>query len=143
MFMELIETFDNMLTELYDNLDQNNEIIAVTLPEPKLQKSGTNFIWKNVKEFLKLTNHHPDHFITYLNKNYNFQANWITDSKSDGMIFNHKKITIANIYDYMKNYLKSYVICKSCKSYNSNLVKDQTIRKYNFVCLNCNNTYYV
>lgn len=138
-----MESFEDMLDELYDNLDQNNQIVSVVLPNPELIKSGSNFIWKNVKEFLKITNRPPDHFMNYLNKNCNCQVNWITESKSDGLIFNQKRITVMNIIDFMKNYLKDFVICKSCKSYNTTIEKDQTIRKYNFICHNCKNEYYI
>ena len=138
-----MESFENMLDELYDNLDQNNEVVSVVLPEPQLIKNGNNIIWKNVKEFLKIANRPPDHFVNYLTKNCNCQVNWITESKSDGLIFNQKKIKISNIIDFMKTYLKEYVICKSCKSYKTCIIKDQTIRKYNFICSNCKNEYYI
>ena len=138
-----MKTFENMLDELYDNLDQCNEIVSVILPEPQLIKNGHNIIWKNVKEFLKIANRPPDHFINYLNKNCNCQINWITDSKSDGIIFNQKKIKITNIIDYMKLYLKEFVICKSCRSYKTMIIKDQSIRKFNFICSNCKNEYYI
>lgn len=138
-----MESFENMLDKVYDNLDQNNEILSVVLPEPQLIKNGHNIIWKNVKDYLRITNRPPDHFINYLNKSCNCQANWLTDSKSDGLIFNQKKIKVSDVIEYMKTYLKDYVICKSCKSYQTQIVKDQTIRKYNFICLNCKNEYYI
>lgn len=138
-----MESFEDMLNELYDNLDQNNKVVSVALPEPKLIKNGNNIIWKNVKEFLRLTNRPPDHFTTFLNKDCNCQVNWITESKSDGLIFTQKKIKAVHIIDYMKLYLKEYVVCKSCKSYNTTIIKDSSIRKYNLICLNCKNEYYI
>ena len=138
-----MDTFENMLDELYNNLDQNNELVSVVLPDPQLIKNGSNIIWKNVKEFLKIANRPPEHFVNYIHKDCNYKVNWITDSKSDGLIFNQKKIKVVNIIDIMKTYLKEFVICKSCKSYKTHIVKDQTIRKYNFICLNCKNEYYI
>jgi translation initiation factor 2 subunit 2 len=138
-----MDNFENMLNELYNNLNQTNKVISVTLPEPQLIKNGHNIIWKNVKEFLKITNRPPDHFTNYLTKDCNCQINWITDSKSDGLIFNQQKIKNSHIINFMKIYLKEFVICKSCKSYKTMIVKDNAIRKYNFICSNCKNEYYI
>jgi translation initiation factor 2 beta subunit (eIF-2beta)/eIF-5 len=47
------------------------------------------------------------------------------------------------LIDHMKIYLKEYVICKSCKSINTYVERDKNLRKYNFICINCNNQYFI
>lgn len=136
-------SFDQMLNELYDNLNQSNNNLKIILPEPQLIKNGSNFIWKNVKEYLKLVKRPPEHFINFIKKETNWQINWITSSKSDGLILNQKRLNNGQIIDIMKSYLKEYVICKGCKSTYTYIEKDKNIRKYNFSCLNCHNEYYV
>ena len=133
-------TFDDMLNELYDNLTQSNDNLNIKLPEPQLIKNGSNYIWKNVKAYLKLVKRPPDHFVDFIKKETTWQVNWITSSKSDGLILNQKKINTGQIIDIMKAYLKEYVICKGCKSISTYIEKDKNIRKYNFICLNCHMT---
>lgn len=138
-----MESFEEMLVELYNNLDQNNDIFKISLPEPIIIKNGSNIIWKNVKDFLRITKRPPDHFLNFLRKEGNVVINWISESKSDGLIFSQKKIRSDFLIDQMKLYLKEYVICKSCKSINTYIEKDKQIRKYNFICKNCDNQYFI
>jgi translation initiation factor 2 subunit 2 len=138
-----MESFEQMLVELYDNLDQNNEVFKISLPEPNIIKNGSNVIWKNVKDFLRITKRPPDHFLSFLRKEGTVVINWISDSKSDGLIFSQKKLRPDFLIDQMKTYLKEYVICKSCKSINTYIERDKQIRKYNFICKNCDNQYFI
>jgi translation initiation factor 2 subunit 2 len=138
-----MESFDEMLVELYNNLDQSNEVFKISLPEPIIIKNGSNFIWKNVKDFLRITKRPPDHFVSFLKKESNCVINWISESKSDGLTFSQKKLKNDFLIDHMKIYLKEYVICKSCKSINTYIQRDKQLRKYNFICINCNNQYFI
>jgi translation initiation factor 2 subunit 2 len=106
-------------------------------------KNGNNVIWKNVKEFLKISKRPPDHFLAFLRKESIYTINWHSESKSTGLTFNQKKIKNDFLIEKMKTYLNDYVICKSCKSINTYIEKDKQIRKYNFICVNCNNEYYI
>ena len=49
-----MESFEEMLIDLYNNLDQNNDVFKISLPEPIIIKNGNNIIWKNVKDFLAI-----------------------------------------------------------------------------------------
>jgi translation initiation factor 2 subunit 2 len=138
-----IDLFDNMLNELYDNLEQTNDTTKIILPEPIIIKNGSTNMWKNVKAFLKITKKPPDHFVIFIRNEANCHVNWISESKSDGLIFSIKKLKKEFLIDQMNKYLKEYVICKSCKSINTIIQKDKQIRKYNFICLNCNTEYYI
>jgi translation initiation factor 2 subunit 2 len=138
-----MESFEEMLIDLYNNLDQNNDVFKISLPEPIIIKNGNNIIWKNVKDFLRITKRPPDHFLMFLRKEGNVVINWISDSKSDGLTFSQKKLRSDFLVDQMKTYLKEYVICKSCKSINTYIERDKQIRKYNFICKNCNNQYFI
>lgn len=138
-----MDTFEEMLTDLYNNIDQNNDILKISLPEPIIIKNGSTIIWKNVKDFLRIIRRPPDHFLTCFKKESNCIINWVTDSKSDGLIFNQKKLKSDFLIEHMKTYLKEFVICKNCKSINSYIEKDKNLRKYNFICINCNTEYYI
>lgn len=138
-----IDTFDDMLTDIYENMNQTNEKYNITIPEPIILKNRGTLIWKNVKEFLKISKRPPDHFLSFLRKESIYTINWLSDSKSAGLIFNQKKIKNDFLIEKMKTYLQDYVVCKSCKSINTYIEKDKQIRKYNFICTNCNNQYYI
>ncbi len=138
-----METFEEMLDNLYNGLNQNNEELKIKLPDPQLIFNGHKTIWKNVKEYLKIIRRPPDHFLKYLHNEITVQVNWISESKSDGLLINQKKVGTTILINIMKKYLKEFVICKSCKSLNSYIEKNKDIRKYEFKCLNCENHYYV
>jgi len=138
-----MESFEQMLIDLYNNLDQSNDVFKISLPDPIIIKNGNNIIWKNVKDFLRITKRPPDHFLIFLRKEGNVVINWISDSKSDGLTFSQKKLRSDFLVDQMKTYLKEYVICKSCKSINTYIERDKQIRKYNFICKNCDNQYFI
>jgi translation initiation factor 2 beta subunit (eIF-2beta)/eIF-5 len=121
----------------------SNDVFKISLPDPVIIKNGSNIIWKNVKEFLRITRRPPDHFVNFLRKESNCVINWISESKSDGLTFSQKKLKSDFLIDHMKIYLKEYVICKSCKSINTYIERDKNLRKYNFICINCNNQYFI
>jgi translation initiation factor 2 subunit 2 len=137
-----MESFQEMFDNLYDNLHINSTNVQFKLPIPILIKNGSNYLWKNPKEFLKLVKRPPDHFVGFLAHQLNCNINWITESKSDGLIIT-KKIDDNTIILMMKNYLKDYIFCKSCKSNNTYITKDKEIRKYHFICLNCSYNIYL
>ena len=95
-----MESFDEMLVELYNNLNQSNEVFKISLPEPVIIKNGSNIIWKNVKEFLRITRRPPDHFVNFLRKESNCVINWISESKSDGLTFSQKKLKSDFLIDH-------------------------------------------
>jgi translation initiation factor 2 beta subunit (eIF-2beta)/eIF-5 len=141
--METIdELFEMMLDNLYNNLQLKKTSTKIVLPDPILIKSGHKTIWKNAKEFLRLFNRHPDDFITYVNNNTIAKINWITESKSDGCIF-QTKAKKDYIFELMKDYIIKRILCNSCKSIDTTVTKDNNIRKLCFKCNNCNNELYL
>jgi translation initiation factor 2 subunit 2 len=134
--------FEEMLDILLNKIDKKQNKINITLPDPILIKSGNNIIWKNIKDYLKIVKRPPIHFMNFLNYELSCLINWISDSKSDGCII-HQKIKSNTIIDLMKKYIKEYVLCKSCQSINSIITKNKTLKKYNFICYDCNSNYSV
>lgn len=133
-----METFENMLDILYKNLDIKKINPRITLPEPFLIKSGNKTIWKNPNEFLQIFNRNHVDFSNFINSQTNAKINWITESVNDGCIFSNK-VKKDYIYELIKKYVNDRVICKSCKSIDTILIKNQELRKYNFKCNNCKN----
>ena len=137
-----MESFDEMLASLYSNLELKNNNIKIVLPDPILIKIGQKTIWKNVKEYLKLFDRDPDHFIDYINNETTNNIFWITESKSDGCIFQNK--TKKNyVFELMKKYIKEKVLCKNCHTINTKLVKIKELRKYKLCCTECKSEYII
>jgi len=134
--------FELMLDNLYSNLQLKKNNKNIILPEPIIIISRHKTIWKNTKEFLKLFNRHPDDFVTYINNNTTAKMYWITESKSDGCIFD-SKAKKDYIFELMKQYVIERIMCKSCKSMDTSVNKDNNIRKLSFKCNNCNNELYL
>jgi translation initiation factor 2 subunit 2 len=133
-----METFENMLDDLYNNLDLKKSNPRIVLPEPILIKSGHKTIWKNPKEFLVIFNRSHNDLTTFINTETNATINWISESVLDGCIFS-SKVKKDYIYELFKKYVNERVMCKSCKSLDTILERNQELRKYNFKCNNCNN----
>ena len=85
-----MESFEEMLDNLYSNLEFKNNNIKIVLPDPILIKSGHKTIWKNIKDYLKLFDRDPDHFIDFINNETTSKVFWLTESKGDGCLFQSK-----------------------------------------------------
>ena len=133
--------FDQMLDNVYVELEKTYEKKKLVISKPEIDTSTTNTYWRNIKKILRQINRNPDHFVDYLNKEIG-NVNWLSNSKSDGLVI-IGKYRKDKINELLKKYLNNYVVCNSCKTSNSSLVKDSNIKKYKFICKNCKSSYYV
>jgi len=136
------ESFDEMLDNLYSNLEFKNKSIKIILPEPILIKNGQKTIWKNIKDYLKLFDRDPEHFINYINNETTYKVFWLTDSKSDGCLFQSKTKKV-DVFNIMKKYILDKVFCKNCNSINTKLEKIKELRKFQLYCSECNGKYII
>jgi translation initiation factor 2 beta subunit (eIF-2beta)/eIF-5 len=135
--------FEIMLDEIYEDIDlSSKKRDKLNFPEYVIIKNGTKVIWKNVKEFLKIMKRPPDHFLNFLNYETSGKVLWMSESKSDGLNFLYK-IKIDALNTLLNKYLNECVICKACKCYNTKIIKDKQLRKYYFICGDCNTNYFI
>jgi translation initiation factor 2 subunit 2 len=135
--------FELMLNDIYKIIEESKiQRDKIILPDIILIKNGTKIIWKNIKEYIKIMKRTPEHFYNFLLFETSNKINWISESKSDGLNFQYK-IKLDNIKLLVNKYLIQCVICKECKSYNTKLIKDNKIRKYNFLCQDCKTSYVI
>ena len=130
--------FENMLDEIYNNLD-NKTKDKLILPNLDINITTTNTYWTNIKTFLKTIKRGPDHFVSVMNVEV-ATTNWKTGSKSDGVVI-IGKVKKARIMSFVQNYMKKYVVCNICKSLNTVLEKNTTIRVNQIRCKQCNSVY--
>lgn len=133
-------SFDQRLEEVYKILDTDDFEERLVLPNPDIEVTTTNTNWNNVKDFLRKIKRPPKHFIEFLAQELNTEVTQKTSSLSKGLIIigKHKKTKISPIID---KYMNKSVICKSCKSYNTKIKKNDSTRKYVLTCGKCRSTY--
>tara|TARA_Y100000991_G_scaffold215441_1_gene205880 strand:- start:3215 stop:3625 length:411 start_codon:yes stop_codon:yes gene_type:complete len=133
-------SFTERLEEVYEQLYQEDNVEQLVLPVPNIEVTTTNTMWANVKSFLKLINRPPKHFIEFLSYQLNTEVTQKTSSLGDGLILIGKQPK-KKIVPLIQKYMNEYVVCKYCNSYKSKLKKDDSIRKYIFICNSCKASY--
>jgi translation initiation factor 2 subunit 2 len=135
-------SFDQRLEEVYSMLDTGKVAEQLVIPKPNIDVTTTNTNWHNVKDFLKKIKRPPAHFISFLAEQLGTEVTQKTKSLSQGLILigKHK---IQKISPLIEKYMNEFVICKYCKSYDTKIKKDDSIRRYIFNCKNCSCSYSV
>jgi translation initiation factor 2 subunit 2 len=133
--------FDNLVDKAYNELGNKKPKQKLVIPENIVEIESTRLYWKNVEDFLLLTNRCAEHFMKWLKSELPSQEiNWLSNSKSDGLIIHGKKQNKTIINNFVFKYINKFVICSSCKSYNTLLTKNQN--QYEFNCNDCKTFYF-
>ena len=135
-------SFELRLDELYNSIHAEDNVAKLVLPVPTIDVTTTNTYWPNVKEFLKVINRPPKHFIDFLSEQLGTEVTQKSASLSKGLILIGKQKK-QKVVPLIGKYMKEFVVCKFCNSYKSKLNKDDQIRKYIFNCKTCNSSYSV
>lgn len=138
-----LPSFTEMLNDVYKQVNNTTfEETTLILPTPKLEKSTTRMLWM-VAPYLKRIERPKEHFYDFLTKKKGYDINWVSDLIEDGLIIKSKKITQNNIINIMKEYVNLYVLCNSCKNSQTEMKRDNEIKKYRIKCINCKSEYTV
>jgi|UniRef100_A0A6C0IVN4 translation initiation factor 2 subunit 2 len=135
-------SFELRLDELYNSIHAEDNVAKLVLPVPTIDVTTTNTYWPNVKDFLKVINRPPKHFIDFLSEQLGTEVTQKSASLSKGLILIGKQKK-QKVVPLIGKYMKEFVVCKFCNSYKSKLNKDDKIRKYIFNCKTCNSSYSV
>jgi translation initiation factor 2 beta subunit (eIF-2beta)/eIF-5 len=129
--------FEILVNEAYETLDQKYNGNMLILPEIIVEINKVRLHWKNVKNYLRIINRHPDHFIDWLkSERPGYELNWYSGSKADGLIIHGKRQRKSDISDLALKYVNNYVICSSCAQVNTVMIKTVS-KQYLFECLIC------
>jgi len=133
-------SFEQRLEQVYTLINTGDIEEKLVLPNPDIEVTTTNTYWKNVKDFLKKIKRPPKHFIDFLAEELNTEVTQKTSSLSNGLILigKHK---MQKITPLIEKYMNINVICKSCKSYNTKIKKNDKTRRYVFNCNKCKASY--
>lgn len=124
-------TEEYLLNRFYDKLTMNKKSVVITFPDPVVRKEGKKTIFTNFKAFCEACNRPINHLVDFISKSMHVS---LSISGNDELIINgiYKAIYIKK---YLINYLSTYVICSSCKSGNTEIIKEHRL---NFLsCKNC------
>jgi len=122
--------FNTLVNNAYSILNNQTHNGNLILPEVVVEIGTTRIHWKNVKEYLKVIQRNPDHFMSWLKSELpGKEINWYSGSKSEGLIIHGKRQTKKDISHILMKYIKKYVTCSSCKNSNSTLTKENSIEK--------------
>lgn len=129
--------FNTLVDQAYIILDQQTRGEDLILPEIIVEISTTRLHWKNIKEYLKVIKRRPEHFVEWLKYEIpGYNINWMSSSKSDGIIIHGKKQKKSDIMELAIKYVKTFVICSSCKHADTLMTK-LTNKQYEFICNDC------
>ncbi|KAI8850613.1 domain found in IF2B/IF5-domain-containing protein [Chytridium lagenaria] len=133
-------TYKELLTRVFQILRQNNPDLAgekkrYTLVPPQVMREGTKkTMFANVVEISKRMRREPDHLIQYL-----FAELGTTGSIDGGQRLIIKgRFQQKQIENILKRYIVEYVTCKTCKSGDTLLSKEN--RLFFLQCQSCGST---
>lgn len=127
-----IEMLDNVYFQLAEFTQPHSKL---SIPAPMIEVTTTNTYWKNIKKILVIIDRPPDHFIEFIKKTLH-TGDWISESKSDGIVLGGK-FKISQITSVLHEYIKKYVVCTICKSLETKFEKSKELRCYKMKCNNC------
>lgn len=131
-----LTNFNELLDNVYEQFDiKENDLII--LPNPILNKDSKRTIWSNIKAFLKVVNRPPEHCFDFFKNQTGKEIAWYSERVSDGLIFHTNKIKVNEIISLMKKYVDDYIVCNICKRSNTEMFRDQDLRKYKIKCFDC------
>ncbi|GMF05799.1 unnamed protein product [Ambrosiozyma monospora] len=132
-----------MLTILKNNwLKPNPELAGgqqtkLKIPPPEVQRDGNKkTMFANVQTIATVLQRTPEHLIQYL----------FAELGTSGSIDGEKRLIIRgrfqgkNIEGVLRRYIQDYVICKTCKSMNTELKRENANRLHFIVCKACGST---
>ena len=130
--------FESMVNECYKLLENTKTIDNLVLPNMVIEISPVRLHWKNVISYLQVINRNPEHFIDFIKRELpDKQIGWYSSDKSEGLLIHASKQKKNTISALAIKYVNSYVLCLSCKKYNSELNRDSDTKKYEFKCNEC------
>lgn len=135
--------YTTLLDRFYTILKEKNPEMAggqhqkLKIPPPEVARDGNKkTVFVNVQVIAHVLQRNPEHLIQYL----------FAELGTSGSIDGEKRLIIKgrfqskNIESVLRRYIQEYVICKTCKSMNTELKRESTNRLHFIVCKACGST---
>lgn len=135
--------YQELLSRFFKILNTNNPELAgdrsgpkFKIPPPICQRDGKKTIFANIQEISEKLQRSPEHMIQYL----------FAELGTSGSVDGQKRLVIKGKFlpkqmeNLLRRYILEYVTCKTCKSINTELKKEQSNRLFFLVCKSCGST---
>lgn len=135
--------YELLLSRFYDILKEKNPELAggqqskLKIPPPNVQRDGAKkTAFANIYQIAQVLQRNPEHLVQYL----------FAELGTSGSIDGEKRLIIKGRYQpkhiegVLRKYIQEYVICKTCKSMNTELKRESANRLHFIVCKACGST---
>ncbi|SCU93095.1 LANO_0E02982g1_1 [Lachancea nothofagi CBS 11611] len=135
--------YQDLLSRFFQTLRTNNPELAgdrsgpkFRIPPPVCQRDGKKTIFCNIQEISEKLQRNPEHLIQYL----------FAELGTSGSVDGQKRLVMKGKFmpkqmeNVLRRYILEYVTCKTCKSINTDLRKEQSNRLFFLVCQSCGST---
>lgn len=130
--------YREMLTRVFLQLRQSKtlptEQKSWRIRQPELVRgSGNKSVWINFQEICDILRRSPEHLSKFV----------FVEMSTDGSIVGGQQLVLKgkflskHIESLLRKYMNEYVLCQMCKSMNTSLLRDASIRLYTMKCDNC------
>ncbi|QLL31018.1 hypothetical protein HG536_0A08330 [Torulaspora globosa] len=135
--------YPDLLHRFFEILKANNPELAgdrsgpkFRIPPPVCLRDGKKTIFSNIQDISEKLQRSPEHLIQYL----------FAELGTSGSVDGQKRLVIKGKFqskqmeNVLRRYILEYVTCKTCKSINTELKKEQSNRLFFLVCKSCGST---
>ncbi|AMD21413.1 HER134Cp [Eremothecium sinecaudum] len=135
--------YSDLLSRFFKILRANNPELAgdrsgpkFRIPPPICQRDGKKTIFANIQEISEKLQRSTEHLIQYL----------FAELGTSGSVDGQRRLVIKGKFqskqmeNVLRRYIMEYVTCKTCKSINTELKKEQSNRLFFLVCKSCGST---
>ncbi|KAK5778281.1 translation initiation factor eIF2 subunit beta PWA37_000473 [Arxiozyma heterogenica] len=135
-YNELLSRFFNILRTNNPELAGDRSGPKFRIPPPVCLRDGKKTIFSNIQDISEKLQRSPDHLIQYL----------FAELGTSGSVDGQKRLVIKGKFqskqmeNVLRRYILEYVTCKTCKSINTELKKEQSNRLFFMVCKSCGST---
>ncbi len=124
-------SYEEMLARLYAQMEPNSASKRVRIQPPKLSLIGSKRTgWSNFETTAELLKRDPQHLSTFIE---NELGTTVSHAK-DGILVIKGRFRTNQMESILKKYVERYVKCRTCLSYNTNLMRDPLTR---LTCQRC------
>lgn len=135
--------YESLLSRFYSILKEKNPELAggqqskLKIPPPNVLRDGSKkTAFANIYQIAQVLQRNPEHLVQYL----------FAELGTSGSIDGEKRLIIKGRYQpkhiegVLRKYIQEYVICKTCKSMNTELKRESANRLHFIVCKACGST---
>lgn len=122
---EIDDVYNTLLDKLYDCISESKKSDTKTkIPHPKSYKKNKKTIWENFEKNCQSINRSMDHVMAFILAEYGCTGS--IDGKNQLNI--NGKYLDKHFENTFKKYISEYVVCKTCKSLNTEFIKDNRLQ---------------